>query len=400
MVYENILQKNRRLTQFLILSIALNVGLMIGFVFKILAPSALSERAGAAVEQGPLVASSERAREVLQRYTHFSFYQLVDELSNKENVEHGFKKRDFALSCLVDFHYLDLDRSLPAIQIQKRKMLLAVPDNKAKKTEIRLFPGLEDTHFAAIIHFIKNEKWPITGEGLFAELKKGGAKEESLYEAFSQLDELRILFNLFERFHCSMTTKELIDMVCEGEWSFIERFYLSQMRSLDLSMPVFEGVLRYYFSTRSSELAHKIVEWGREDWIKRMEDSELVRFIQLLKKPSPQIEAFLRQMLISIRSDEVRKLAALKLFEIRGEKAPEPFDYLAALHYFHPNFVAPETETKAVAQVSSLRRHTVSPGDSLWAIAKKYNVDIDEIIKLNHLSSRHHLDVGKELLIP
>jgi LysM repeat protein len=45
------------------------------------------------------------------------------------------------------------------------------------------------------------------------------------------------------------------------------------------------------------------------------------------------------------------------------------------------------------------RKHVVQPSETLFSIAKKYNVDIDRIVSVNHLQN-HNLKIGQELLIP
>ena len=44
--------------------------------------------------------------------------------------------------------------------------------------------------------------------------------------------------------------------------------------------------------------------------------------------------------------------------------------------------------------------HRVEAGQTLWKISRLYDVDIDEIIRLNHLSEDRAIEVGQELLIP
>ena len=44
--------------------------------------------------------------------------------------------------------------------------------------------------------------------------------------------------------------------------------------------------------------------------------------------------------------------------------------------------------------------HRVVAGQTLWKISKLYAVDIDEIIRLNHLSEDATIEIGQELLIP
>lgn len=44
--------------------------------------------------------------------------------------------------------------------------------------------------------------------------------------------------------------------------------------------------------------------------------------------------------------------------------------------------------------------HIVGSGQTLYRIAKTYNVDIQEIIRINHIPDPHRLGVGQELFIP
>ena len=64
--------------------------------------------------------------------------------------------------------------------------------------------------------------------------------------------------------------------------------------------------------------------------------------------------------------------------------------------------VASRTTSKAARSQAQLKtkKHTVKPGENLTLIARKYNVSIGEIAKVNALSSRAKLFVGKKLIIP
>lgn len=44
--------------------------------------------------------------------------------------------------------------------------------------------------------------------------------------------------------------------------------------------------------------------------------------------------------------------------------------------------------------------HRVEAGQTLWRISRTYNVDIDEILRLNHISEESKIEVGQLLLIP
>ena len=41
--------------------------------------------------------------------------------------------------------------------------------------------------------------------------------------------------------------------------------------------------------------------------------------------------------------------------------------------------------------------HIVSEGDSIWSIAKKYNIAMDDIIEMNNLNPKKYLQLGQQL---
>lgn len=63
----------------------------------------------------------------------------------------------------------------------------------------------------------------------------------------------------------------------------------------------------------------------------------------------------------------------------------------------------PTTETtsqEAQKQEEEYTIYKVQSGDTLFSIAKKFNVKMDDIIKLNNLEDPNKLQVGQELKIP
>lgn len=56
-------------------------------------------------------------------------------------------------------------------------------------------------------------------------------------------------------------------------------------------------------------------------------------------------------------------------------------------------------ETTYLPRVSGIM-HTVEKGQTLWRISKIYNVDLDKIVKVNRISDKTKIGIGRDLLIP
>ncbi len=63
-----------------------------------------------------------------------------------------------------------------------------------------------------------------------------------------------------------------------------------------------------------------------------------------------------------------------------------------------PQYTGPSLPQQA--QTISGLRHRVEAGQTLWRISKIYGVDIDEIVRLNHISESAPIEIGQILVIP
>ncbi|MGD8328868.1 MAG: M23 family metallopeptidase [Acidobacteriota bacterium] len=56
--------------------------------------------------------------------------------------------------------------------------------------------------------------------------------------------------------------------------------------------------------------------------------------------------------------------------------------------------------TPAATPTPAGRMHTVQPGDTLWSLARRYGVSVDDFVRANDLPDPNSLSVGERLLIP
>lgn len=336
------------LTQALLFSVTVNVGLLAHFVLRDLPKQEGRRRA-------PTQGLSVNNERVLQQYSLLSFAQLLECLEDPTLVEEGLKRRDLALACLVAFHHLNLERALGGVALQRRVLSFRNPDGQ-QSIEIGVFPGLQEHHFQATLTYAKTEKWPLTSKGLFFELRRNvSAMPPSLVEAFSFTPEYRTIQALFRKTQVSLAAPSLVQLLLEGEWEDLTAFAEAMQADPEWTAARRQLFLHTYLRRGSRSAALLLLRCDQPYLMQRFEDEEILYLIELLPDRARDVEPFAKALLVSVRSDAVRKRAALLLGVERGG---EP-----------------------VAK----RTHVVQQGESLWKIAQHYRVSIDAIMRHNHL---------------
>ncbi|HSW87171.1 MAG TPA: LysM peptidoglycan-binding domain-containing protein [Rhabdochlamydiaceae bacterium] len=412
------IRRTKWLTQALIISGTLNIGLLATFVSFILKeknhPVSFELRPLSDKKRDPI---PNITNEILIRsYSVFSFQDLLMNLDNKELVEDGYAKRDIALACLVSFHHFNLERALGGLVLQQRSVFFTNAEGD-EKIDLAVFPGLADYQYQAIIHYAKTEKWPLTSKGLFYEIKEQKApRDSSLLEAFYLTPEFHAAAALFSRSGVNIQKEVIVELLSQGDWKMLNDFTMQQRLAQDLSSDKRRSFLLEYLNDRSVIAAKLLFEQDVEFVSKRLDDLHIVLLLDLLLEKTPSVEMFAKELLTSPRSDIVWKAAACKLYSFVKEPVPEPYDHSLALKRFFPEAVkeAPEeaipeppqhvVKVEPVEKVQepkpkSKRLHVVQPGESLWKISRKYRVSIEAIMKVNHLESER-LRPGKQLEIP
>jgi LysM repeat protein len=332
-------------------------------------------------------------------------------LENKDHIETGLTRRDLALACLVAFHHFNLEKALSSPSLQKRTIPLTNKD--AEETiDIPVFPGLADEQFNAIIYFAKTEKWPLTPQGLFYELKRSGSGvDPSLLDAFYLTSEYDAIHTLLTKTGINLSHEELIDLIMDGTWKTLSELTARQGIAIDLTPERRRRLLMDYVANHSKIAAKLILDTDPEYVSKRLDDSQILSLLDLYSEQTPTLVKVAKALLVSPRTDSVHKRAAMILYQAVSEPIHEPYDHALALQRFFPQPVQKPVEqiqplivqvsAPIVAPAAVVKKiiHVIEPGDSLWKIARKYHVTVEQIMRLNRMESEK-LRPGKKLEIP
>lgn len=391
-------RKVRFLTQVLILSVALNVGLVATFFYFVLQ----KKETPVVFELSPVEKTTESLatnQELLSSYSTLSFAELISLLEDGSFVEEGYRKRDLALASLVAFHFFNLEKALSSTPSQQRQLSFLNQQGQ-EKVNITVFPGLSDDQFQALIQYVKTEKWTLTAQGIFFELKQG-QQDSALLETFYLTSEFRVVEALFTRSGLVFPKEFLVLLLTQGDWDMVKELTEEQKQAQDLSPYKLKNFLLSYVKKRSLLAAKILLEWDREFVAKKLEDFDLILFLDLFPQTSPSLSLIIKDLLCSPRSDVIWRKCAEKLYTFHQLPIPETYNYDLVFQTFFPEIPRPKQDPIKVVEFSSTKKriYIVQSGDNLWKIAKKHKVSIDALRKQNKLTT-DKLRVGKELEIP
>ncbi len=399
-------KRGRFLTQALIFSGALNIGLLASFFYFV----ARDKKEAVAFELQPTSKAPKQLTnaETIAHFATMSYAELVDMLGNQDPIEEGYNKRDLALASLAAFHFINLEKALQGSSLQKRRLTYQRKDGP-EQVDITVYPGLTEDQFQGIVQFIKTEKFPLTTKGLFFELKQSKMpRESSLLEAFYLTPEFTTLMTLFNRAGVPLPSEYVIEVIAQGDWNLVEQFTQEQKLSQDLSPLRLKNLLSSYVRCRSVLAAKILLEWDRDFILKKLDDPDLMMFLDLFSTKTAALDTFLKEIITSPRSDAIWKKAAEKLYAFAELPCPEPYDHLVTVQTFAkdrlPALSKPAVQEQVATAAAGVpvrgkRTHVVKSGENLWKIARKDRVSIDVLKKANHLET-DKLRPGKELVIP
>jgi LysM repeat protein len=435
------------------LSIALVASGMINiFVLSFLIYWTLSERPPtpycelkpATIEQQQIPLADQRGcAEVLQQLSQLSFSQLIRSLSHTQLIENGYAERDLALACLVAYHHFDIDRALPKnLQPEQKRYLAWKGKNKSTPSTLVVYPDLSEKQYEIILQFAKTEHWPLTSEGLFLvlqEMKKNNQQDATLEENFLLTPEFWAIELLFNRSEQSVSKQEILALLVEGTWPLIKRFYEQQKNSHDTSLARRQKFLLDYLKENAKTAAVLLLQSDWDFAVKKIDDEQAVAILHLMPQSFALSNRFAKEMLASPRGTAVWQKASQWLFDQVGEFAPKDWNYEAALARFisekpkvelipsliksnekeKPKVGLPLPKMISTAKNSSFtleknksvvkkeeqikkkkpQLYVVQQGDSLWKIARRYEINVQELKVANGLQT-DHLKPGIVLTIP
>jgi LysM repeat protein len=438
------IKRIRHLSQALIISGALNIGVLSLLLYWILRerpPTPYCELKPA--QEQVSLTDNRGSSEVVAQLSQLPFSELINRLSNPQIIEDGYAERDLALACLTAFYHFDVHRALPKnAQPQQRRLLSWKPKTGDAPINLVLYPNLSQQQFDSIVQFVKTERWPFTADGLFILLqgqKKRNEVNDNLVETFILTPEYWTVELLFNRSGQHLGKHEILSLILEGNWILLKQFVEQQKQLQDSSDACRQKFLLDYLKAGSPSAAILLLKMERDFTLKKLDDQQVVAILQLIPSSLPEGEPFAKEMLSSPRSTNVWKEASQWLYRRANEPVPEEWNYQAALIRFVPEksnkedtkLISPaslqpqqtktaanpspskiEKKSKAAAlkkgqpvkkseksASSASRSYIVQEGDSLWKVARRFNVKVEEIRTLNKMQS-DDLKKGMALKIP
>lgn len=309
------------------------------------------------VKQAPLVVG-EASRALILRLQVLPYEQLILRLKSNAPVENGYTERCLAVACLVAFHHFDLSRALEGSSyvVQERLMIYG-PFLNGSQPSIKMFSGLTDRHFAAIVAFADSERWPQTPRGLFSllQLKKGNV-DGSLLDAFVLTPEFMAIESVFKRLDPLVEKGELVNFLLEGDWQMLANISEQQRLYGNLSDTRRRKILLEYIQKGSATAAAILLKVDGSLGGGKSED--------LFESPLKNVE-LPKPQVIAAKSP------------VSFEKGNNDTLKIKPLGAIKPSASAPKAD----------RLYIVQEGDNLWKLSRRFNVDVDVLRRYNKLSS-------------
>jgi len=395
-VKQEFIAKLRRLHKLLLVSGFCNILLAGFFLFSYFPSPSFQE-----LEQLLICTFSPSAvslSSLVPRLDNASLQELALHLADRTLVERGYRVRDIALSFLVSEHGIDLQRALNQ-PLPPQKRYLGIEKGGQKKF-VELFQ-LSDLQFAAIQHFCKEERWPVTSEKMFANLISSQPHPPSLEYAFFLTKEFISIEKLLQKKYSSLTKESILSLLSEGPYSLIEKW--SQLALLEIpSEDLFREFLFDYIGLGSKKAALLYLQTEMEYALKHLEEKKVLLLLSIKEKDPLKAKFAVALMSKSSNKTVLKQAKEYLLYHFDGEDLAlleKEEWYKRLVPQKQTNTQVKITQKTPPLQTTSKSTYTVQKGDTLWGISQKFSTSIGRIKKHNKLLS-DLLTPGMKLIIP
>lgn len=316
--------KNYLLVRLLLLSTALNLGLLSTFVCQRLQKSRATKKG----KHPNVIALEETNVSIVDNMLQMTKNELLEQLTNTQLLQDGYSCREFALSILSEYFHYDIARALGEETYQTRAMVLH-RKNAPEAVHLHMYPHLDVTEWAQVYLFVEQEQWPLTPYGLYLELQKA-PMNQSLQQAFAVTSPFCRAKTYLSRIKESISNEEVMEVFLGGDWNTFVRLD----RDEGINKVLIRDVLLQYAKNANSTACRLWIEGESDILLRRTSDEELLAIIYPLKELNTDVVHFLQQVLAGPRINDVRKIAGLKLYELFGDTAPDPYDDEVASYRF------------------------------------------------------------------
>lgn len=380
-VNETQLSHVRRLTLYLIASGSTNIVLMAILLYSTLGGNFGLSRpqiTGRLWQGRDVAIADDRTNiDILRSLVHMLPEQLVAQLDDHQLVEDGYFQRDLALGCLVSLHHLDLSKALRGTRVPAERIVDVDLDRR-----IQMYPGLSEGQYEQIIAFVNTERWPLTSQGLYLALQQPKLREDpSLSEAFYLTPEFLTLQRLFGRAEALIDRSELLDVLLQGDWATLENFYQACQEVGETSPSLRRRLCVSYILSGVRSASYLMLKADGQFAAKKLDDGTVLAMLKSMDVVTPEVEAFVSELVRSPRSDVVLEQAQ-RLCSTALVAAVKQIE-----------------EKEVIKQPVAARVYVVQRGDSLWKISRQHKVDVGLLKAYNGLQG-DLLKPGATLRIP
>lgn len=322
--------------------------------------------------------SHSSLKETLYHFHLLSTHQLIEYVAEHKCVEEGYPIRDLALSYLVWQHHFDLARAIQQLApVHATTLSLSIDGTPCT---LPLYVGLTPAHYDAILAFGRKEQWPITAAACFALLKNAHtADSPGLRESFCLCAPFQVLYK-----SVSGGKQESIEQQTQEGWNM----GLCLDRILEGDWQNFVNCLQAVSQHTSS------IHLARQTFLAFYPPEK-----ELLPKKSVEVE--LKHELLIAKPVESVPVAPLLSRKIAvKEKEAATLGKSAETKKSEKSIAQASSSSKTPSATYSIPKlYVVRTGDSLWKIARAFQIDVEKLKAYNALQS-DRLHPGLNLLIP